>query len=84
MLPGDEIVEKKHANIKTLTAQKESTDLSKKAMKKWPGLGTNPFDVDYGTLFESYKEFARPQDESSGAAAQAPPAQPPAKGGKGG
>jgi len=39
MLPGDEIVEKKHANIKMLTAQMESADLSKRKMRKWPGLG---------------------------------------------
>ena len=39
MLPGDEIVEKKHANIKMLTAQAESADLSKRATRKWPGLG---------------------------------------------
>ena len=41
MLPGDEIVEKKHANIKMLTAQMESADLSKRSMRKWPGLGAN-------------------------------------------
>ena len=56
MLPGDEIVEKKHANIKMLTAQMESADLSKKKMRKWPGLGQSVFEVDYANLFEEYKE----------------------------
>ena len=59
MLPGDEIVEKKHANIKILTAQMESADLSKKLTRKWPGLGANVFEVDYGELFEEYKEFKK-------------------------
>ena len=57
-LPGDEIVEKKHANIKILTAQKESADLSKKLTKKWPGLGPNPFEIDYANMFDRYKDFA--------------------------
>ena len=47
MLPGDEIVEKKHANIKMLTAQMGSTDLSKKLTRKFPGLGRNDFNVNY-------------------------------------
>lgn len=56
MLPGDEIVEKKHANVKMLTAQMESADLSKRKTRKWPGLGASVFEVDYGNLFEEYKE----------------------------
>ena len=56
MLPGDEIVEKKHANIKMLTAQMESADLSKRKTRKWPGLGQSVFEVDYASLFEEYKE----------------------------
>ena len=51
MLPGDEIVEKKHGNIKMLTAQMQSADLSKRKMRKWPGLGESPFKVDYEKLF---------------------------------
>ena len=47
MLPGDEIVEKKHANIKMLTAQMESADLSKRQTRKWPGLGPSVFEVDF-------------------------------------
>lgn len=57
MLPGDEIVEKKHANIKMLTAQMESADLSKRKTRKWPGLGASPFEVDYASLFEEYKDI---------------------------
>lgn len=56
MLPGDEIVEKKHGNIKMLTAQMSSADLSKRKTRKWPGLGPNVFEVDYAKLFEAYKE----------------------------
>ena len=56
MLPGDEIVEKKHANIKMLTAQMESADLSKRKTRKWPGLGQPVFEVDYASLFEEYRE----------------------------
>jgi hypothetical protein len=51
MLPGDEIVEKKHGNIKMLTAQMQSADLGKRKMRKWPGLGEPPFKVDYEKLF---------------------------------
>ena len=39
MLPGDEIVEKKHKNIKHLMAMDANTDLSKRATRKFPGLG---------------------------------------------
>ena len=39
MLPGDEIVEKKHQNIKMLTASMAKTDMSKRPTRAWPGLG---------------------------------------------
>lgn len=64
MLPGDEIVEKKHANIKILTAQMESADLSKRTTRKWPGLGPNVFNVDYGDLFEEFKEFKNDEEDA--------------------
>jgi hypothetical protein len=57
MLPGDEILEKKHQNIKMLTAQAQKQDLSKRASRKWPGLGASIFDIDFGNLFDSYKDF---------------------------
>jgi hypothetical protein len=55
-LPGDEIVEKKHLNIKNLTAKMNNTDLSKKSTRRWPGLGQNNFDVDY-TKLEAFADF---------------------------
>jgi hypothetical protein len=55
LLPGDEIVEKKHANVKILTATTQNADLSKRKTRKWPGLGDNVFDIDYETQFEEYK-----------------------------
>ena len=57
MLPGDEIVEKKHANIKVLTAKKESADLSKRTSRKWPGLGASVFEIDYPSLFPEYSDL---------------------------
>lgn len=62
MLPGDEIVEKKHANIKILTAQMQSADLSKRQKRKWPGLGENVFIVNYSKLFPQYAEFAQEEE----------------------
>ena len=59
MLPGDEIVEKKHQNIKMLTAQAQKQDLSKRATRKWPGLGLSIFEVDFATQFEHYKDLKR-------------------------
>lgn len=71
MLPGDEIIEKKHANIKMLTAQMQSADLSKKKTRKWPGLGEPPFKVDYEKLFPHYAAQAEGEDVPP---AGAPPA----------
>ena len=59
MLPGDEIVEKKHQNIKTLTAQAQKQDLGKRPVRKWPGLGPCVFEIDFAALFEQYKDFKR-------------------------
>lgn len=57
MLPGDEIVEKKHKNIKHLTAMDKNTDLSKRATRKFPGLGPSIFKVDFEKQFEAYKSI---------------------------
>lgn len=73
MLPGDEIIEKKHANIKLLTAQMESADLSKRKTRKWAGLGEPPFKVDYEVLFPQYKEVKEGEEETP--PANAPPAE---------
>jgi len=50
MLPGDEVTEKKHGNIKELTAKMESGDTSKRLTRKWPGLGDNVFKIDFAGL----------------------------------
>jgi len=59
----------------------ESADLSKRSTRKWPGLGPNVFIVDYGALFEDFKEYK--DDEEDAAEATAPPTQPPPAKGKG-
>jgi len=64
MLPGDEIVEKKHKNIKHLMAMDANTDLSKRATRKFPGLGQSIFQVDFEKQFEAYKNL----DQAEGAA----------------
>jgi len=51
MLPGDEIVEKKHKNMKHLMAMSMNTDLSKSKTRKYPGLGANIFHVDFEKQF---------------------------------
>lgn len=56
-LPGDEIVEKKHKNIKHLAAMDANTDLSKRAKRKFPGLGQPIFQVDFEKQFEAYREL---------------------------
>lgn len=49
-LPGDEIVEKKHKNIKHLIAQERNEDLSRRETRKWPGLGNPIFKIDLTQL----------------------------------
>ena len=67
MLPGDEIVEKKHKNIKHLMAMDANTDLSKRATRKFPGLGQPIFEVDFERQFEAYRSMeaaeARPDSQ---------------------
>ena len=46
MLPGDEIVEKKHKNIKHLIAEERKEDLSRRETRSWPGLGHPIFKID--------------------------------------
>ena len=57
MLPGDEIVEKKHKNVKHLMAMDANTDLSKRATRKFPGLGPSIFQVDFERQFEAYRNL---------------------------
>lgn len=51
MLPGDEITEKKHKNIKFLTAMDGGGDLSRQKTRKFAGLGASIFKVDFEKLF---------------------------------
>lgn len=51
MLPGDEIVEKKHKNVKHLMAIANNTDLSRSKTRKFAGLGPNLFKVDFEKQF---------------------------------
>ena len=62
MLPGDEIVEKKHKNVKHLIAIEQNTDLSRRATRKFPGLGAPIFQVDFETRFQN--QYG--QDETEG------------------
>lgn len=57
MLPGDEIVEKKHKNIKHLMAMDMNTDLSKRATRKFAGLGQPIFQVDFEKQFDAYRNL---------------------------
>lgn len=61
MLPGDEIVEKKHQNIKLLTAAMTNTDMSKRPTRDWPGLGENVLVIDYDEMLGATAEAE--QDE---------------------
>ena len=47
LLPGDEIIEKKHKNVKHLIAQERNEDLSRRDTRKFPGLGASVFKIDF-------------------------------------
>ena len=67
MLPGDEIVEKKHKNIKHLMAMERNEDLSRRETRNFPGLGACPFKIDFSKL--SPEAYSQPD---SGATQTAP------------
>ena len=47
LLPGDEVSEKKHKNVKTLFKEKNKLgDPAKKHVRFWKGFIKNPFNVD--------------------------------------
>lgn len=69
MLPGDEIVEKKHQNIKLLTAAMTNTDMSKRPTRDWSGLGENVLVIDYDKMLG-----AEPGQDEEPAEAEAPEA----------
>ena len=73
LLPGDEIVEKKHKNIKHLMAMDANTDLSKRATRKFPGLGLPIFQVDFEKQFEAYKNIDNEASALSMGRAESPP-----------
>ena len=50
LLPGDEIVEKKHKNIKHLMAMERNEDLSRRDTRSFPGLGACVFKIDLSKL----------------------------------
>ena len=54
-LPGDEVIEKKHKNIKHLIAMERNEDLSRRETRSFPGLGASVFKIDFAKLFpEAY------------------------------
>jgi hypothetical protein len=69
MLPGDEIVEKKHKNVKHLMAMAQNTDLSKSKTRKYPGLGPNKFKVDFEKQFSYSVSLPTEQGPRQGSAA---------------
>lgn len=77
MLPGDEIVEKKHKNIKHLMAMDANTDLSKRATRKFPGLGPSIFQVDFEKQFAAYRDSDATGAEGGAASALSKPGSPP-------
>lgn len=72
-LPGDEIVEKKHKNIKHLLAMDANTDLSKRATRKFPGLGQPIFQVDFEKQFEAYRDMDADREGATGSRASLRP-----------
>ncbi len=62
MLPGDEVIEKKHKNIKHLIAMERNEDLSRRETRTFPGLGANIFKIDFAKLFPD--TYSVPSDET--------------------
>jgi len=50
VLPGDEVVEKKHKNIKHLIAMERNEDLSRRDTRTFSGLGSSIFKIDFAKL----------------------------------
>jgi hypothetical protein len=69
MLPGDEIVEKKHKNVRHLMAMAQDQDLSKRPRRKFPGLGAPIFKVDFEKQF-AHMYGSMGQDGEDGRASQ--------------
>ena len=56
MLPGDEVSEKKHKNVKHLIAMERNEDLSRRETRKFPGLGQPIFKIDFAKMSPAYVE----------------------------
>ena len=65
MLPGDEIVEKKHKNVKHLIAMERSEELSKRPTRKFPGLGNSIFQIDFAKQFSSVYGGGEEEEEKA-------------------
>lgn len=50
MLPGDEITEKKHKNVRHLMAMERNDDMSRREMRSFPGCGVCVFKIDFSKL----------------------------------
>lgn len=51
LLPGDEVIEKKHKNVKHLIAMERNEDLSRRETRTFAGLGQSIFRIDFAKLF---------------------------------
>jgi len=65
MLPGDEIIEKKHKNIKLLIAQERNEDLSRRETRKFPGLGASVFKIDFSKYSDAGYASSEPPKTST-------------------
>jgi len=68
LLPGDEVIEKKHKNIKHLIAMERNEDLSRRETRTFPGLGPSVFKIDFAKLFPA--AYGATADENSGHVAE--------------
>lgn len=50
LLPGDEITEKKHKNVRHLMAMERNDDMSRREMRLFPGCGACVFKIDFSKL----------------------------------
>ena len=62
-LPGDEVIEKKHKNVKHLIAMERNEDLSRRETRAFPGLGPSGFKIDFAQL--SPEAYAEPRPAST-------------------
>ena len=68
LLPGDEVIEKKHKNIKHLIAMERNEDLSRRETRSFPGLGASVFKIDFAKLFPA--SYGATVEENSGHGAE--------------